>query len=137
MVFNTKLIFYLTHFRPFGQKSGKQINGFWKNWGHYNALSRFSDLYYIDFLGNCKENLPPPWTHGIGTANESPIRQIVKTKKNLKFIFVGDCCHVWNQNWTEDKPKNSLWFKVSPSLSNDVRIQNFFLHSSKFILKFL
>ena len=70
---------------------------------------------YPDFIKDCKENLPPPWTHGIGTAKESPIRQIVKTKRILKLIFGGDCCHVWNQNWTGDKPKNSLWFKVSPS----------------------
>ena len=88
-------------------------------------------LNYLDSIKTCKENLPPPWTHGIGTAKESPIRQIVKTKRILKFIFVGDCCHVWNQNWTEDKPKNSLWFKVSPSLSNDVRIQKNVVHSGK------
>ena len=89
-------------------------------------------LNYLDFIETCKENLPPPWTHGIGTAKESPIRQIVKTKRILKFIFVGDCCHVWNQNWTEDKPKNSLWFKVSPSFkSYDVRIQKNVVHSGK------
>ena len=55
----------------------------------------------------------------------------MKTKRILKFIFVGDCCQVWNQNWTEDKPKNSLWFKVSPSLSDDVRIQKNVLLSGK------
>ena len=55
----------------------------------------------------------------------------MKTKTILKFIFVVDCCYVWNQNWTEDKPKNSLWFKVSPSLSDDVRIQKNVLLSGK------